>query len=699
MPDAHDFLANLALVLSVAALTSLVFQRLRQPVVFGYLVAGMIIGPHIPVPLVADQEMVRTLAELGVILLMFSIGLEFSIRRLLQVGGPTGIAAITETSVMMGLGYLAGRLLGLSEVESIFLAAIVAISSTTIIVKAFAENGVRGRVADIVLGILIVEDLIAILLIAILTAVGEGEGLSAREIVGTTLRLVLFLAGLIGVGMFIVPRLIRAAVRSERAETILVSAVGVCFAASLLALSLGYSVALGAFIAGALVAESGQAKAVEHLVSPVRDLFVAIFFVAVGMLLDPAVLVEYWWIVAALVVIVIGGKVIAVSSGVFLTGEGLRPAVQAGMSLAQIGEFSFIIASVGLATGTTGDFLYPVAVAVSAITTLTTPFLIRQAPQVARRIDAGLPRALQTFSALYGSWIEQLRESRQRTGVRSRTRKLVRVIAIDTVLLAVLFIGVSVEFPRLVRLLDESAGLSLDAARVVVFVITAVVAAWPLITLVRTTHLLGLALAIQALPMPEEKKVDMARAPRRALEVTLQFGLLFVVVVMLMTVTQPFAPRIPGVAVVFAAGLMLVLAVWRSAKNLQGHAVAAGEVIAAALARRSNEGVQAKEADDAMQKMHTMLPGLGEPVAMTVAARSQADGRTLRELNMRGLTGATVLALLRGDEQFVSPRGDQRLEQGDVIAVAGTHDAVDGVRSMVNPSAETGSRKQETAED
>src|SRR3970040_345245 len=214
MPEAHDFLTNLALVLCVAALTSLVFQRLRQPVVFGYLVAGMIIGPYIPVPLVADQAMVRTLAELGVILLMFSIGLEFSARRLLQAGGPAGIAAITETSVMMGLGYLAGRLLGLTTLESVFLAAIVAISSTTIIARAFAEQGIRGRVADIVLGILIVEDVIAILLIAILTAVGEGEGLSPRDVVTTTLRLALFLAGLVGVGLLIVPRLIRGAVRS-----------------------------------------------------------------------------------------------------------------------------------------------------------------------------------------------------------------------------------------------------------------------------------------------------------------------------------------------------------------------------------------------------------------------------------------------------------------------------------------------------
>ncbi len=687
MRDSHDFLVNLALVLSVAALTSLLFQRLRQPVVFGYLVAGMIIGPHIPVPLVADQAMVRTLAELGVILLMFSIGLEFSVRKLLQVGGPAGIAAITETSVMMGLGYLAGQLFGFTTLESLFLGAIVAISSTTIIVKAFAEHGVRGRVADIVMGILIVEDLIAILLIAILTAVGEGEGLSPREVVATTLQLALFLAGLVGIGLLTVPRLIRAAVSFERAETLLVASMGVCFAASLLALSLGYSVALGAFIAGALVAESGHEKAVEHLVHPVRDLFVAIFFVAVGMQLDPMVIAQYWWLVVALVIVVIGGKVLAVSSGVFLTGAGLRPAVQAGMSLAQIGEFSFIIASIGLATGSTRGFLYPVAVAVSAVTTLTTPALIRAARGVAVKVDARLPGPLQTFVALYGSWMEGLRATPLRPGGRSRTKKLVRVIAIDTLLLAVLFIGLSVEFPRLVRLFDVTLGLSRPLARAVVMIgggLLATTLVWPL---VRSTHLLGLAIAVRALPLPEGKKVDMARAPRRALEVTLQFGLLFAVVALLVAVTQPFAPRIPGVAVQIAAGLIFLAAIWRSAKNLQGHALAGGEVIAAALSRRMSEGTE-ENVDDAMQKMKTMLPGLGEPVAMTVGVGSPAAGRTLRELDMRGETGATVLALLRGEVRHVSPRGDTRLEAGDIIAVAGTHDAVNGVRAMVATARE-----------
>jgi CPA2 family monovalent cation:H+ antiporter-2 len=227
----------------------------------------------------------------------------------------------------------------------------------------------------------------------------------------------------------------------------------------------------------------------------------------------------------------------------------------------------------------------------------------------------------------------------------------------------------------------------LQAARAVVLVSAAALAALPLVALVRLTHLLGMAVSVQALPMPEEKKVDLARAPRRALEVTLQFGTLFAVVALLVAVTQPFAPRIPGIAVIFVAGFVLLMAIWRSAKNLQGHAVAAGEVIAAALARRAGQAVQPNEADEAMKKMHHMLPGIGEPVAMTVAAGSMADGRTLRDLNLRGVTGATILALLRGDEQFVSPRGDLELQNGDVIAVAGTHEAVDGVRAMVNPRA------------
>ncbi|HMF88475.1 MAG TPA: cation:proton antiporter, partial [Gemmatimonadaceae bacterium] len=317
--SAHEFLQNLALVLCTAAVTTVVFQRLRQPVVFGYLLAGMIVGPHTPIPLAADEDMVRTLSELGVILLMFSLGLEFRLKRVVQVAATSGIAAVFETSTMLGLGFLLGRLLGWTTVESIFAGAMVAISSTTIVARALAEQEARGRLTEIVFGILIVEDLIAIFLVAVLTTIAAGGGLSPESLGLTAIRLGAFLVGLIGFGLLIVPRLIRTVIKLDRSETTLVATIGICFAAAVLALAFGYSVALGAFIAGSLVAESGESVRIEQFVHPVRDMFVAIFFVSVGMLIDPKVIVEHAGAIAGFTVLVIAGKVLAVTVGSFLT--------------------------------------------------------------------------------------------------------------------------------------------------------------------------------------------------------------------------------------------------------------------------------------------------------------------------------------------------------------------------------------------
>src|SRR5688572_630708 len=427
MENAHTFLENLALVLCTAALTSFLFQRLRQPVVFGYLLAGMIVGPYLPIPLSADEKVLEALSELGVILLMFSLGLEFRLKKVAQIAATSGLAALLETSIMFGLGYLGGILLGFTALESVFTGAIVSISSTTIIAKAFDENAVQGRLREIVFGILIVEDLIAIILIALLTATATGVGLSPASLGLTIVRLVTFLVGLIGIGILIVPRFVRGIVRLERDETTLVGTIGLCFAAAFIAYAFGYSVALGAFIMGSLVAESGEAHQIERLVHPVRDMFVAIFFVSVGSLIDPRLVLANWPAVVALSAIVIVGKVVAVTVGAFITGNGLRPSIQSGMSLAQIGEFSFIIAAVGLAAGATRGFLYPVAVAVSAITTLTTPWLIRAAEPAAMWVDRKMPRAMQTSVALYASWVDRIRNAPETAG-RSRTRRLIRLI-------------------------------------------------------------------------------------------------------------------------------------------------------------------------------------------------------------------------------------------------------------------------------
>lgn len=691
MTDAHAFLQNLALVLCTAAVTTVVFQRLRQPVVFGYLIAGMIVGPHTPIPLAADEGMVRTLSELGVILLMFSLGLEFRLRRVIQVAATSGIAALFETSMMLGLGYIVGRLFGWTSIESIFAGAIVAISSTTIIARAFAEQGIRGKLSEIVFGILIVEDLIAIFLVAVLTAVAAGGGITPQSLGLTAVRLVTFLVGLIGIGIIIVPRLIRTVMRLERDETTLVATIGICFAAALLAVTLGYSAALGAFIAGSLVAESGEGVRIEQFVHPVRDMFVAIFFVSVGMLIDPRVIVDHAGAVFALTALVIVGKIVAVSVGTFLTGNGLRSSVQTGMSLAQIGEFSFIIAAVGLAAGATGDFLYPVAVAVSAITTLLTPWLIRAAGPAAMWVDRKLPRPLQTTAALYGSWIENMRRAPVQAG-RSRVRGLVRVLFIDGVLLAVVIIGAAAERERIATALGDWLGLSVLAGLAVVVTAALALAIPLMIGIYRSARRLGFILAVRALPSAGRRAVDFAAAPRRALVTILQLATLLLVAVPLLAITQPFLPGYPGLAMLFVLAVLLGAALWRSALNLQGHAQAGAGMIVAALAPYLLQD-ESDELTRTMEHVALMLPGLGDPEVVRIAVNSPAVNKSLAELNIRGLTGATVLCITRSEASAAAedalqvgvPSGRQRLYVGDILALAGSHESISAARLLLVP--------------
>jgi monovalent cation:H+ antiporter-2, CPA2 family len=684
MHDAHSFLQNLALVLCVAAITTVVFQRLRQPVVFGYLLAGMIVGPHIPIPLVADEEMIRTLSELGVVLLLFSLGLEFSLRRLFQVGPTAGLVAVAQSGAMVWIGYLLGQLFGWTTLESVYAGAIIAISSTTIIAKAFEEQGVRGKVTDIVLGVLIIEDLIGIFLIAILTAVSAGGGVSAGSLALTGARLAIFLVGLVVVGLLAVPRTVRFVVRMGRPETTLVAAMGLCFAAALLALTFGYSVALGAFIAGSLVAESGEEKVVEHLVRPVRDVFAAIFFIAVGMLIDPALIARHWGAVLAFTIAVVLGKVTFVTLSSFLTGYSPRIAVQAGMSLAQIGEFSFIIAAVGLSTGATRDFLYPVAVAVSAITTLTTPWLIRAAVPAATYIDRKLPRRLQTFASLYGSWIERIRTSPTVGAARSRTRRHVRLLFLDTAMIAAVVIAAALETSRFSAMIMARTNIPETVARLVILVAAATVGLPLLIGLVRTARRLGLELALKALPAAETGKADFAAAPRRALVVTLQIAVITGASFLVLAVTQPFVPALrlaPFLLLLLAA---LAIAFWRGATDLQGHARAGAEIIAMTLSRQMAVA-DGEQLGHEMEQVRTALPGLGEPESVRIPPSSPAADRTLAELNLRGLTGATVLTILRDGGQRPVPSGSDVVRVGDVLAIAGSHDAIQAARELLAP--------------
>jgi len=688
MDNAHIVLENLALVLCTAAVTSFLFQRLRQPVVFGYLVAGMIVGPYLPIPIQADEKVLEALSELGVILLMFSLGLEFRLNKVAQIAATSGLAALLETSTMMGLGYIAGYFLGFSTLQSVFTGAIVAISSTTIIARAFDEQNVQGKLREVVFGILIVEDLIAIIMIALLTAVATGAGLSAWSLTITVVRLISFLGGIIVVGVLVIPRFVRAIVKLERVDTTLICAIGLCFAAAFVAYKFGYSVALGAFIGGSLVAESGESGRIERLVHPVRDMFVAIFFVSVGYLIDPRLVLEHWGIVLALSAVVIVGKVIAVTAGAFITGAGLTTSIQSGMSLAQIGEFSFIIAAVGVAAGVTSNYMYPVAVSVSAITTLATPWLIRAADPAAMWIDRKLPRPLQTSVALYASWVARMRTAPDSAG-RSKTRRMIRLILIDAVLLALVLIGAGAERGRFTTMFSGWTGASPRTSLIVVLLGAMVLATPLLFGIVRSARMLGFILAVRALPQAGRRKADFADAPRRALVTMLQIGTLLIVGVPIVAVTQPFIPRFPGFTLLALMTIVLGVAFWKSALNLQEHARAGAEVIVAALTPQSAAEDDEENLFKTMEHIAIMLPGLGEPVPVKIDATSPALDRSLAELNIRGKTGATILAITRRGEsgaKVVVPSGKEILRDGDILALAGTQEAVDAASKMLTVS-------------
>ena len=399
------------MVLCVAAVTTIIFQKIRQPVVVGYLIAGLIVGPNVPIPLLADPERIHTLSELGVILLMFALGLEFSVRKLIRLGPTSGFICALQVGFMIWLGYMCGRAMGWTPLESIFTGAILSISSTTIVAKAYHETPVSERLRELVFGVLLAEDLTAVVELAILTTLASGASVSASLMTVTIARLILFLVAFVGIGFIVVPPVVRFIVRMGRPETTLVATVGLCFAFAILAEHAGYSVALGAFLAGSLVAESGEAEQIEHLVAPLRDIFGAVFFVSVGMMIDPKLIAEHWQALILLTTAVVGGKIFGVTFASMLSGVGTTTSIEAGMSLSQIGEFSFIIAGAGLKTGATRDFLYTLAVAVSAVTTFLTPYMIRGSVPLAEFVSARMPRQLKVLEALYDSWLEQIRNA------------------------------------------------------------------------------------------------------------------------------------------------------------------------------------------------------------------------------------------------------------------------------------------------
>ncbi len=437
---------DLGLILIVAAITSILFKKLKQPVVLGYILAGFLVSPGFDLlPTVKDTEEIKILAELGVIVLLFNLGLEFSFKKLINIGSPAAVTAITEVSAMLVIGFGVGKLLGWSFMDCIFLGGILSISSTTIILRAFDELGVKGRrFANLVFGVLIIEDLVAVLLLVLLSTIAVSRQFEGTQMLISVSKLAFYLLLWFAAGIFFLPTLLRKLKRMLNDETMLIVSIGLCLAMVMLASAVGFSPALGAFIMGSILAETTRAEHIEHLIRPVKDLFGAVFFISVGMLIDPKVLVDYALPIIVITLTLLFFKTLHVTIGALISGQSLKTAIQAGMSHAQIGEFSFIIATLGVTLNVTSNFLYPIAVAVSAITSFTTPYMIRASEPFYKWIDSKLPSRVRKLLNRYSAGAQSLSGT-------SNWQTVIKSYFAHVVVLSIIILGVIVFFTRYIK--------------------------------------------------------------------------------------------------------------------------------------------------------------------------------------------------------------------------------------------------------
>lgn len=439
MASLPELVKDLALILIVASIVTLIFKKLRQPLVLGYIVAGFIVSPHMPLTMsVLDKENIHTWADIGVMFLLFSLGLDFSIKKILKMGISPFISAIIIVFSMMMLGMGVGNAFSWSKMDCIFLGGMMAMSSTTIIYKAFDDMGLRQqRFAGLVMSVLILEDILAIVMMVMLSAIASGNNPDGEQMLGSLFKIGFFLILWFVVGLFAIPTFLRHTRKLMSSETMLIVALGLCCAMAWVSSSVGFSSAFGAFVMGSILAETIEADKIIRLVEPVKNLFGAIFFVSVGMLVDPNILISYALPIGILVLAILAGQGIFGTLGFMLSGQPLKTAMRCGFSMAQIGEFAFIIASLGLSLGVISEFLYPVVVAVSVITTFLTPYMIRAAEPAYTILEKRLPKR----------WIRRLNhlgaEHHASPDEQSLWKRLLRKMMLNTLIYAILILAIT----------------------------------------------------------------------------------------------------------------------------------------------------------------------------------------------------------------------------------------------------------------
>lgn len=638
-----DLISDLGLILITAAIAVLLFRMLKQPLVLGYLVAGFLAGNQFDFfPTVKDIHSVEVWAEIGVIFLLFSLGLEFSFKKLMKVGGTASITALTQIIAMVTIGFFVGQLMGWNKMNSIFLGVILSISSTTIILKTFDELGVKSqKFAGNVIGSLIVQDIIAILMMVLLSTIAVSQQFSGMELVLSVLKLIFFLTIWFVVGIFFIPTLLKKAKHLLTDEMMLIISLALCLLMVIFAAGVGFSPALGAFIMGSIIAETTQAEHIEHLVKPVKDLFGAVFFVSVGMLINPDTLVEYAFPVAILTLVVIFGQSISSTIGSLISGQPLKQSIQAGMSLSQIGEFSFIIATLGTTLKVTSDFLYPIVVAVSAVTTFTTPFMVKFAVPFSGYLEKKLPRKWVKRIQLYSANTEEIKSiSNWQIVLRSY---LTQVVIHSIIIVAIILLSSNFILP-LVQ--GSKFGHAIAA-------LTALVILSPFLWALSLRRVAVEEVGILLQEKKHQGPIIMLVLLRIALT-------LFYIGFILNTF---FSSGVAVVAFLIAIGTYILFP-----KRL--HAIY--NKIESHFISNFNDRETRKE----NKRQNTLSPWDGHMAEFDIAKESNLAGKTLEELSIREQFGINIASIRRGDVLINIPIRTERLFPGDEISVIGTDDQV-----------------------
>lgn len=677
MSQIPSLISDLAVILISAGLVTLLFKRLKQPVVLGYIVAGILAGPSIKqIPTVTDVESIRIWADIGVIFLLFALGLDFSFKKLMKVGGTAVIGAVTVVIGMMTLGYVAGLSLGWGHMNSLFLGGMLSMSSTTIIFKAFDDMGLRNqRFAGVVFGILVVEDLFAVLLMVLLSTLAVSKHVEGTELLSSVVKLGVFLLLCFIIGIYLIPSFLKKAKPLLNDETLLIVSIGLCLGMVIIATKAGFSSALGAFVMGSILAETIDAERIEHLIKPVKNLFGAIFFVSVGMMIDPALLWQYKVPILILTCVVMVGQVLFASFGVLLSGQPVKIAIQSGFSLAQIGEFAFIIASLGLTLGVTSHFLYPIVVAVSVVTTFFTPYMIRMADPAYRGAERLIPKSWMRFLERYSSGSNTIR---QKSAWNKLLKALLRIVGTYTaVTLVLIFIWLQIVSPFIVRELPGMRG--------------------EIISLVLILILISPMLRAIIMKKNHSEEFEQLWSDSKYNRGPLVSLIILRIILCIGMVMLPVAHLLNIAAGIMLAIAATVIAIVIFSQQLKKQSILMerhffSNLTARELENERNAPINQRFANHLLQRdLHL--------ADFEVKQNSPSMGRTLKELNFRQKCNVNIVTIIRGGRRINIPGGEERLYPFDKLIVVGADEDLEHFRRyLVERYKNIESSQQETKE-